>query len=259
MSKSKTQKRIEEYIDCPETLKDHIFYGLILDNEQTIFRDKIWSPDYDIIFCDAKAGTGKTLVTLATANLLVKTKRYNGIVYVVSPTQEEKLGYLPGSPEEKVAPYMTPIKDALIKLEIEPESSINQVSINNQKNGTGFIDCISHVYLRGANFENKVIIIDEAQNMYLDELRKTLTRINNTCKTIVIGHTGQCDLYKHPERSGFAFYKQWFSTMPRAAVCELTQNHRGWVAEHADNIDMDTIYRILDKNKDNPNAFVDLR
>lgn len=222
----------------PKDLSGSAFFGLNLDPEQTDLRDKIWSPDYDIIFCDAKAGTGKTLVSIATSYLLYKYKKYDGIVYVVSPTQEEKLGYLPGTVEEKITPYIAPVKDALLKININPETAINQVSIQNQKTGNGFIDCISHVYLRGTNFNNKIIIIDESQNMYLDEMRKTLTRVNDNCKTIVIGHSGQCDLYHHPERSGFELYRKWYSTEPRAATCYLNTNHRGWVSSHADEIDV---------------------
>jgi len=259
MAKNNSPKVDVKVKDCPEDLKDHIFYGLTLDNEQTDFRDKIWSKDYDIVFCDAKAGTGKTLVAVATANLLCKYGRYDGIIYIVSPTQEMKIGYLPGSPDEKISPYITPLRDALLKLNINPDQAINQVSIQNQKEGTGYIDCVSHLYLRGVNFDNKIIIIDETQNMYLDELKKTLTRIIDTCKTIVIGHSGQCDLYKNADRSGFVYYKEWFSTMPRTAVCELTTNHRGWVSTHADAIDTEFVYRSLMKNKDNPDHIFDIR
>ena len=256
MKKNYAPRDLDNIKDCPKSLANHMFYGLTLDDEQIHFRDCIWSDDYDIIFCNAKAGTGKTLVTLATANLLYEYGKYDGIVYIVSPTQEEKLGYLPGSTEEKIMPYLAPIKDALLKLNISPDIAINQVSIQNQKNGTGYIDCISHVYLRGCNLENKVIIIDESQNMYLDELRKTLTRINENCKTIVIGHSGQCDIYKNPERSGFVYYSEWFKNSPRATICELTTNHRGWVASHADNIDVDSIYKQLKKDKLNQSTLL---
>ena len=69
----------ENYKECPVTLEQHPFYGLQLDDEQKIFRDAIWSPDNDIVFCDAMAGCGKTLIAVATANLLVQYGRYDGI------------------------------------------------------------------------------------------------------------------------------------------------------------------------------------
>lgn len=235
----------------PENLDNHIFHGLVLDDDQKYFRDCIWSDDYDIIFCDAKAGTGKTLVSIATALLLYHSGKYpGGIVYVVSPVQETKLGFLPGNPEEKISPYIEPVRSALRKVGEEPEDVI----IQDNKFGEGakqgnFIDCISHVYLRGCNIDEKVVIIDEAQNMYLDELRKTLTRNNKNTKIIVIGHHGQCDIYKNPMRSGFAIYKEWYRNKERAAICELKTVHRGWVAEHADKLDTVALCEYIDKYK----------
>ena len=73
-------------------------------------------------------------------------------------------------------------------------------------------------------------------NMYTDELKKVLTRISDTSKTIVIGHSGQCDLYHHPENSGFVKYIEHFKDEPYAQVCHLTTNHRGIVSTKADEL-----------------------
>jgi predicted ribonuclease YlaK len=189
------------------------------------------------VFCNAKAGTGKTFIATATANLLVQYGRYDGIVYISSPTQEQKLGYLPGEIEDKTAVYSEPFLEALIKLNINPKTAIHQYDIMNQKNGTSYIDATTHVYLRGCNFENKVVILDETQNYYCDELKKTLTRISDNCKVIVIGHSGQVDLYHNPENSGFVRYLEHFKNDPRTAVCELKTNHRGWISSHADELE----------------------
>lgn len=224
-------------LEIPQTLGDHQFYGFELDEEQKAFRDAIWNPEKLIVFCNANAGTGKTFVATATANLLVQYGLYDGIVYISSPTQEGKLGYLPGEIEDKIAVYSEPFMEALIKLNINPHTAINQSNILNQKNGTGYIDAITHVYLRGCNLENKVVIIDEAQNYYTDELKKTLTRMSDNCKVIVIGHSGQIDLYHNPDNSGFVRYLNHFKDDPRTAVCELKTNHRGWISSHADNLE----------------------
>ena len=228
----------ENYKECPDTLERHPFYGLQLDEEQKIFRDAIWSSDNDIVFCDAMAGCGKTLIAVATANLLVQYGRYDGIVYVVSPVQEQKIGFLPGTPEEKIGIYGAPLYDALAKLGINAYSAVNQASVVNQKTGTGYIDCISHVYLRGCNLENKVVIIEESQNYYLDELKKTLTRVCDSSKVICIGHRGQCDLYHSAECSGFVPYLEHYSEHERCQVCRLTTNHRGWVSQWADQLNI---------------------
>lgn len=106
----------------------------------------------------------------------------------------------------------------------------------NEKYQTAYIQCATHTFLRGTNFENKVVIIDEAQNYYFDELKKVLTRLHDSCKIIVIGHEGQNDLFDHPERSGFVPYLNWFAGDDRTAVCRLVENHRGWISQHADEL-----------------------
>jgi len=222
----------------PSDLKYDIFYGLTLDEEQTAFRDAIWNPEKLIIFVDAKAGTGKTMIATATANLLVKYGLYKGIVYVAAPTQESKIGFLPGDIDQKSAPYFEPFFQALNKLNVDVNTTVNQMDIMNQKKGTGYIDVLTHSYLRGCNFENKIIIVDETQNFYGDQLKKVLTRIHDDCKVIVIGHSGQIDLYEHPEHSGFVKYIEHFKDDPRSAVCKLTKNYRGWISSHADELEI---------------------
>ena len=221
-------------MEVPKNLDDSLFYGIDLDDEQKVFANAIWNPENLIVFCDAKAGTGKTTIATGVANMLVQYGIYDGIVYIAAPVQEEKLGYMPGDIQSKTSQYFDSLYQALIKLNINPQTAINQLAVENMKNGTGYIDTITHVFLRGQNFENKVVIVEESQNMYLDELRKVLTRIHDNCKTIVIGHVGQCDLYHHPENSGFAKYIEHFKNEPYAQVCTLTKNYRGKVSTHAD-------------------------
>ena len=233
---AKTNNKQTVKVEAPRTLDKHQFYGFKLDEQQKAFRDAIWDESKLIVFANARAGTGKTLVAVATANLLVQYGKYEGIVYIVSPVQESKSGFLPGDADEKTRVYAEPLYDALYKIGVNAHTAVNQESIMNQKEGTGYIDCLSHLWLRGCNLENKVIIIDESQNMYTDELKKVLTRISDTSKTIVIGHTGQCDLYHNKENSGFAPYIEHFKNEPYAQICELTKNYRGVVSNHADQL-----------------------
>lgn len=235
MAAKKTQK-VNEYRDPPKTLEGHPFYGLELDKDQQAFAEAIWNPKNLIVFANACAGSGKTTIAVGVANMLVQYGLYDGIVYVVSPVQEEKSGFLPGDADQKTQVYTAPLYDALKKLDINPFTAVNQESIANQKNGTGYIDCVSHLWLRGCNLENKCVIVEESQNFYKDELKKVLTRIADSSKTIVIGHTGQCDLYHNPERSGFAPYIEHFRNEPYAQVCQLTKNYRGKVSTHADEL-----------------------
>ena len=224
--------------EAPATLENYSFYGLNLDEEQKLFRDAIWDDKKLIVFCNAKAGCGKTAIATATANLLCEYGRYKGIVYIASAVQEHTQGFIPGTIEDKNLPYLIPFFQALDKIGVNLNTSMYD-NILNEKNGTAYIECMTHTYLRGTNFENKVIIIDEAENFYTDELKKVLTRIHDNCKVIVIGHAGQCDLYHNPERSGFVKYLEHFESTndDRVAVCTLSKNYRGWISTWADELE----------------------
>ena len=221
--------------DMPEKIDPDMFYGMRLDDEQRIFADYIWSPDYDIIFCNSKAGTGKTTIATGVANLLVCYGRYKSIVYIMSPYGERKQGWLPGTITEKSAVYFEAFYQALINCNVNPNVAISEVSIANQKYGTGYISCITDTFLRGTNLDDAVIIIDEAQNYTVAQLKKVLTRVGDKAKVIVIGHDKQCDL-DNTCMSGFASYLVHFADEERAAVCSLTKNHRGWISRHADEV-----------------------
>ena len=230
---------------APQYLTDEPFYGLELDEYQVKFRDAIWNPEKKVILCNAKAGTGKSTIALGTANLLVQYGFYDGIVYVMFPTQEQRLGYLPGTLEEKAAPYMQALCDACYTIGLDPAQCIvNEDNIQAQKEGKSFIQFTTDTFMRGINIEHKVVIVDEMQNGYMDECKKVLTRIHDNCCLILIGHTGQVDLVKKTERSGFvpyikAFQKAIDEGETRAEICELKINHRGWISSFCDNVYMD--------------------
>lgn len=227
---------------APQSLKGEPFYGLTLDPDQEVFRDAMWDPKKTIVLCNAKAGTGKTLVALGVANLLVQYGFYNGIVYITFPVQEHVLGYLPGTEEDKTLPYRQPLEDALITLGIDPKMAIiSEDNIQALKEGRAFIDFCSDTFMRGINLEEKVVIIDEMQNAYFDQCKKVLTRIHDSSKCICIGSSIQIDIVKRPERSGFIPYLEAFKKViangeDRAQICELTHNHRGWLSSFCDQI-----------------------
>lgn len=238
---NKTQV-VREYGNPPDEIAPR-FYNMILDEEQLEFANAIWNPETIITMVDARAGSGKTTIACGVANMLVKYGLYDGILYVASPTQEQKQGYLPGSIEEKSLPYFEPMIQAMINCNMNPNKElISSTNMQGQKDGSAIVECMTHTFFRGTNIENKVIIIDEAQNYYTDELKKTLTRIHDNSKAIVIGHTGQIDLYKNSSNSGFKRYLDHFQKAvdagdPRIRICHLTKNYRGWLSNYADSID----------------------
>lgn len=230
-------KRIPEIAkEKPAVLDRDIFYGIRLDDEQYEFASAIWNPNKDIIFCNSRAGTGKTTVAAGVANMLVQYGDFRQIVYIMFPYGERKQGWLPGTLTEKSSVYFEAFYQALINCDVNPNTAINNESMVNQKLGDGYITCITDTYLRGPNLNDAVIIIDEAQNGTLAQLKKVLTRVGKKTKTIVIGHTLQCDL-DDPTQSGFSAYIEHFRSQERAAICTLLTNHRGWVSQWADELE----------------------
>ena len=244
---AKRNVKTTEYKNPPQTLTDHVFFGMKLDEQQAEYRDAIWDPEKLVVFCDAKAGSGKTQIAVMTAELLYQYGRYEGIVYITAPVQEGKLGFLPGTVQEKLEIYNEPFYQAAMKANIDVQHAFFG-NAENDKYGNPYIECMSHNYLRGCNFENKVVIVDEAQNFYLDELKKVLTRMHDTCKVIVIGHTGQVDLYHNPQNSGFYPYLKHFENVEWAKVCKLETNYRGKISNHADDLILSRQTAISESN-----------
>ena len=214
-------------------LPKNMFYHMTLDEDQIAFVEAIKDPEKTIIFCDAPAGTGKTTLAMGAAQILVQDKRNDleGIVYIVSPYGEQKQGYLPGSITEKSEVYYEPAYQAMIEVGMNPNVDVYSESMVAKKKGEAFVKMLTHTYLRGTNLQKKVVILDESQNYTVPELKKVLTRCHDTCKVIVIGHTGQIDIRGG---SGFARYLEHFEGHEKCAVCKLTTNHRGWLSTYAD-------------------------
>ncbi len=233
-SRKKPPAEAAPVAEAPQKIEAQ-FYGMTLDDEQLALANAIWDPNIDIVFCNSKAGTGKTTVTAGVANMLVLYGFYSSIVYIMVPYGERKQGYLPGDLTEKSSVYFEAFMQALQNCNVNPFTAINSESMVNQKNGTGYITCITDTYLRGTNLNDAVIILDEAQNATVPQLKKILTRIGSKAKIVVIGHDLQCDL-NSPTESGFVRYIKHFEEKERCAVCTLTQNHRGWVSQWADEL-----------------------
>lgn len=215
---------------------DSMFFGLNLTEEQKIFRDAIYDDNYDIIFCNAPSGSGKTTIAVAAAKLLVSSGKYSGLKYIFSAVQENTLGFSSGTIEEKESKYLLPLHDALISINEVPDKSIVSNCINIQKkNSNAWVEANSHTFMRGSNISNKFVIIDECQNMTIPEIKKVLTRCHDNSKIILIGHIGQIDL-KNKNHSGFQKYINHFNDMKRCFTCTLTHNFRGWIATHADGL-----------------------
>lgn len=237
---TKKMKQVD-YSNPPETLADHPFFGLKLDDDQIVFRDAIWNKKKDIVFCSAKAGTGKNLISIATAVLLREYNLIDSIIYITAAgVYEWKQGLLPGTLEQKSFFMQTPLRQALIRIGYNPDRVIvSDANPEAVKEGAAYITAQTDSYIRGVNFgdmENRtLVILDEAQNMTLPVMRTILTRIGIGCKAVVIGEPKQCDL-KFPQDSGFERYIEHFRGEGRAQICTLSKSYRSWIAEKADEL-----------------------
>jgi phosphate starvation-inducible protein PhoH and related proteins len=201
-----------------------------LTKEQRIYVDSIF--DNQLTIVNARSGTGKTTLAVACAKLIGKP-----LVYIFSPVEEKKMGFRPGTQQEKEAEYLQPLKDALLEIGEVPEKSIySEENIEAMKNGHVWIYPMSHIFARGINLKDKTVIISESQNFTRGDLKKILTRIHDTCTVIIEGHTGQCDL-PDSSKSGFAPYIEHFRDEDYAQTVELNVNFRGKLAQHADNLE----------------------
>ena len=176
------RKKIDFTQEPPQKMADCPFYGYQLDKEQIEFAEAIYSNDIDIVFCNSPAGTGKDLVAVGTANIMVQFGLYDEIIYVVSPYGERKQGYLPGDIQSKSSVYFDPLYQALIACGVNPNTAVNQDGLTGDKTG-GYITCMTDTYIRGVTFTGKkILVVDESQNLSFDQLKKVIDVDVNTVK-----------------------------------------------------------------------------
>ncbi len=150
--------------------------------------------NHDMVFGLGPAGTGKTYLAVAMAVSALLAKKVARII-LVRPAVEagERLGFLPGSLQEKVDPYMRPLYDALYDL-IDPAKVDRMLE-------TGVIEIAPLAFMRGRTLNEAFIIMDEAQNTTNEQMKMFLTRLGNGSKAIITGDLTQIDL-PNPKKSG---------------------------------------------------------
>ncbi|HYK35671.1 MAG TPA: PhoH family protein [Alloacidobacterium sp.] len=148
----------------------------------------------DMVFGIGPAGTGKTYLAVAMAASALLAKKVSRIV-LVRPAVEagERLGFLPGSLQEKVDPYLRPLYDALYDL-LEPERVDKMLERN-------VIEIAPLAFMRGRTLNDAFIIMDEAQNTTSEQMKMFLTRLGNNAKAVITGDITQIDL-PNPRKSG---------------------------------------------------------
>jgi len=148
----------------------------------------------DIVFCIGPAGTGKTYLAVAVALDYLKKGDLNRII-LCRPAVEagENLGYLPGDLRSKVNPYLRPLYDALH--DFMPREAVEEYIAND------LIEILPLAFVRGRTLDRAFIILDEAQNCTVGQMKTFLTRLGGSAKLVVTGDITQVDL-PHEEQSG---------------------------------------------------------
>ena len=143
----------------------------------------------DMVFCTGSAGSGKTFLAVAEALRLVLSHKKNKII-ITRPVVEagESLGFLPGDLEQKIDPYLRPLRDAMEAI-VTPET-VRKLS------EAGIIEVAPLAYMRGRTLSNAVIILDEAQNTTCTQMKMFLTRMGDNSKVFITGDPTQIDLPK---------------------------------------------------------------
>ncbi len=160
---------------------------------QKIFSDLI--KNNEITIGAGFAGSGKTFLACNAALNLLKKENFQRIVLIksVTPLKGEEIGYVKGTIQEKMEPYVYSFMNNFYK--IANSEWINRMFQDQT------IEIVPLAYCRGVNFDNSIIIVDEAQNITLDNMKTILTRIGYNSKMIIIGDTKQIDLHKKSDNS----------------------------------------------------------
>ena len=202
--KKPTQEDIRLYlsqIDQKEGIKEKLEYKEIIKT----YRGRIISPKTsqqqkyveeieknDITFGVGPAGTGKTYLAVAMAVKYLKEGKVARII-LTRPAVEagEKLGFLPGTLEEKISPYLRPLYDALFEM-LDPDKVQTLLDRN-------IIEIAPLAFMRGRTLNDAFIILDEAQNTTREQMKMFLTRLGFGSKVVVTGDISQIDLPKKEE------------------------------------------------------------
>lgn len=170
----------------------------------------------EVTFAVGPAGTGKTFLAVAMAVQAFRQQEVERIV-LTRPAVEagEKLGFLPGDLQTKVDPYMRPLYDALFEL-----MGAEQYTKNLEK---GVIEVSPLAYMRGRTLDSSFIILDEAQNTTMEQMKMFLTRIGFNSKAVITGDVTQIDL-PHDKKSGLKGVRQILKAVEGLSFIDLDQS-----------------------------------
>lgn len=219
-------------------MEKHTVWGINARNlEQNFALNLLLDPEIDFVTLQGSAGTGKTLLTIAAGlTQVLDERRYNEIIMtrVTIPVGED-IGFLPGSEEEKMAPWMGALMDNLEVLQGSQEGgSFGRGATEDLLKNKIKIRSLN--YMRGRTFLNRFIIIDEAQNLTPKQIKTLVTRSGPGSKIVCLGDVKQIDTpYLTETTSGLTFAVDRFKSWEHSAHITLTRGERSRLADFAAN------------------------
>ena len=204
-------------------------WGLIPRNKEQKFSfDILFDDDIKLVTLVGKAGTGKTLLAASAAleQTLSKNAKYKKVV-ISRPVQAvgKDIGYLPGDLYDKMAPWISPIRDNLRYLFGDDKDTLDMYI------ESGKIEIEAITYIRGRSISDAIIIIDEAQNLTTHELKTIVTRVGENTKIILTGDVDQIDnTYLDSVSNGLSYTVEKFKDYDIAAHITLIKGERSRLA-----------------------------
>jgi len=220
--------------------KNNVWGVKARNREQNFALNLLMDPDCDFVSLLGQAGTGKTLLTLAAGlTQVLETKRYTEIIMTrVTVSVGEDIGFLPGTEEEKMLPWMGALEDNLDVLNM---SDADSGTGGNDWGRAATMDLIrskikvkSLNFMRGRTFLNKYLIIDEAQNLTPKQMKTLITRAGPGTKVVCLGNIAQIDTpYLTEGSSGLTFVVDRFKGWPHSGHITLQRGERSRLADYA--------------------------
>jgi PhoH-like ATPase len=225
-----------------ETLRDYTHaknsvWGITARNrEQNFALNLLMNPAVDFVTLLGQAGTGKTLLALAAGlTQVLDEKRYSEIIMTrVTVPLGEDIGFLPGTEEEKMQPWMGALEDNLDVLNASDESGGEWGRAATRDLVRSRIKIKSLNFMRGRTFVNKWLIIDEAQNLTPKQMKTLVTRAGPGTKVVCLGNIAQIDTpYLTEGSSGLTYVVDRMKDWGHAGHVTLARGERSRLADHA--------------------------
>ena len=199
--------------------------------EQLFAMNILCDDDIQLVTLSGIAGSGKTYLTLMCGLAGMLTRKYKRIIVTrsIQPVGRD-LGYLPGSMDEKMAPWMAPIIDNF-------KHAFKDLTYFDLMKQKGEIEIAPLAYIRGRTFNDSYVIVDEAQNATIHELKTIITRVGHGSKIILMGDTDQVDTpYIDKKSNGLSIIIEKFKDSELTAHAHLKDSQRSAIAAIASTI-----------------------